>query len=296
MLHKTKDDSTIFQAKRVPVRVIAGVVLLHILCNMFVNLVYFTGEYYYPLAKLTNGWVDATLSGSLITLFLEVILFLLIIAKVPSREMGLRKEKLLPGLIGFLLFWFALHIADLLINFFAGFGSYISFNELITEEPNAIFGSLFGQLFGNALLEEVIFRGFLFVQLFLLFKRFNAPILRICAALLSSQIIFALIHIPNRIYSGNYAGMDYVTDFIQLIYMGIVFCLLYWLTRNLFFVVGVHSLNNVKLLIWNSHYMEYTIVIGIPVLAVLLLLIKIIRQRFLRAAVHTSPPAAGDPT
>ncbi|WP_249897555.1 type II CAAX endopeptidase family protein [Paenibacillus sp. PK3_47] len=295
MLHMTKDDSSIFQAKKVPVWVIAGVVLLYILCIMFVNLVYFTEGYYYPLAKLTNGWVDGTLSGSLIILFMDVILFLLIIAKVPWRDMGLRKEKLLPGLTGFLLFWFALHIADGLLNFFAGFGSYIRFNELITYEPNTIFGSLFGQLFGNSLVEEIVFRGFLFVQLFLLFKRVRSSSLRLCAALLSSQVIFALTHIPNRIFNG-YTGMEYVIDFFQLVYMGIIFCLLYWLTRNLFFVVGVHSLNNVKLLIWNSHYMEYTILYGIPVLVILLLLLKLIRHRSPRAAVHTPPPAAGDHT
>jgi membrane protease YdiL (CAAX protease family) len=258
-------------------------IVIQIIFSLSVNLVYFDGGYYRPLAELTHGWVGGTLSANLIGLFVEVIVFLFIIVKIPPRDLGLRKDRLLPGFIGFLLFWFVVHMAGLGVNLFTG--SSITFNDQITNNPADSLGALFGQLFGNALLEEIVFRGFLFVQVFLLCGKIKRHYLRVAAAILLSQTIFALMHIPNRIYSG-YAGMEFVYDFFLLVILGTVFCLLYWLTKNLFVVVGIHSLINVQLMLWHNNYTNAIVLSCVLAAVVLLILIAIIRRRSHRVEVH----------
>jgi membrane protease YdiL (CAAX protease family) len=121
----------------------------------------------------------------------------------------------------------------------------------ITLNPDwAIYGTGFmiglvlTQVFGNALFEEIAYRGFLFPQLYLRLTSLRArPWNRFLVALLISQAAFALSHIPNRIYLGMTAG-DIAVDLLMLVGWGVLYTLLYLRTDNLFLVVGVHALGN----------------------------------------------------
>ncbi|WP_054939592.1 CPBP family intramembrane glutamic endopeptidase [Paenibacillus ihuae] len=283
MPRKARISTSLFGARPVPVPFIAAMIIIEIIYSLCVNLIYFEHGYYRPLSNLTYGWIGGTLSANLIGLFVEVIIFLVAIAKVTPRELGLRKEKLLPGLTGFLLFWIAIQLVNLGVNLSTG--SSITFNDQITEFPSVVLGGLLGQLFGNALLEEIIFRGFLFVQVFLLCSKIKRHSSRVTAAMFISQSIFALMHIPNRIYSGL-TGMEFVYDFIQLVILGIIFCLLYLLTKNLFFVVGIHSLMNEQLMLWYNDYSDVIILSSIITMVCLMLLLKIKHRRTHRAAIE----------
>lgn len=158
--------------------------------------------------------------------------------------------------------------------------SSLTFNNDIFTNSNVVFGGFLGQIFGNALLEEVLFRGFLLVQIYLLLnkvKKVKNNTSRIVYAMLISQSIFAAIHIPNRIYSGL-VGMDFVYDFIVLVILGVIFSLLYVLTKNLFFVIGVHSLMNVQIMFWNSSFTYTATLICVLLLTCLLICFK--RKKF----------------
>jgi membrane protease YdiL (CAAX protease family) len=105
-------------------------------------------------------------------------------------------------------------------------------------------GLLLTQILGNALFEEIAYRGFLFPQLYLrLTSLRERPWKRFALALLISQAAFALSHIPNRIYLGMSAG-DIAVDLLMLVGWGVLYTLLYLRTDNLFLVVGVHALGN----------------------------------------------------
>lgn len=282
MPRKARTSTAIFEARPVPVPFIAGIIIIQIIFSLSVNLIYFERGYYRTISSLTNGWIGATLSANLIGLLVEVGFFLLVIVKVHPGELGLRKKKLLPGLMGFLLFWFAIHLINLGVNLFTG--SRIVFNDNLTQYPSDLIGGLLGQLFGNALLEEIIFRGFLFVQIFLLCSKIKRHSSRVTAAMFISQSIFALMHIPNRIYSGL-TGLEFVYDFIQLVIFGIIFCLLYLLTKNLFFVVGIHSLMNEPLMLWYNDYITIIVLVSIVIMVCLLLLLTRKQRRSHPAAI-----------
>jgi hypothetical protein len=190
------------------------------------------------------------------------------IAKLSLRDLGLTKNKLFAGMIGTLLLWIAINMVDLGMTLLTH--SSISFNSDIFRNSNVVFAELLGQIFGNALLEEVLFRGFLLVQIYLLSKKVNNNTSRILYAMFISQSIFAAIHIPNRIYSGL-VGLDFVYDFIILVILGVIFSLLYILTKNLFFVIGVHSLMNVQIMFWDSSFTNTATLICVLLLTCLLI-------------------------
>ena len=63
-----------------------------------------------------------------------------------------------------------------------------------------------------------------------------------------SSILFALAHLPHRIgINGGYADLALMaTDQGWLVVWGCVYCWLYSRTKNLWFVIGVHSLANAR--------------------------------------------------
>ena len=112
------------------------------------------------------------------------------------------------------------------------------------ERLPLIAGELIAQLLGNASAEEVLFRGFLLTQVVLMLdEKISSRGWRVTAAVLISQLIFALSHIPQRIVSG-YSLAALGPNLIQLWLVGIVFAVLYLRTENIFIAVGVHTLVN----------------------------------------------------
>ncbi|MNO83688.1 CAAX amino terminal protease self- immunity [compost metagenome] len=269
--NKVTDQSSIFEVKPIPLRFIVSLICIHILFTLTVNLILFANGTLSVIAKSTNGWINETLTANLIGLVLEVVIFLGMIAKVSLSDLGLKKNKLLAGIIGTLLFWLAINIVDLGITLLTH--SRLSFNNDIFSHSNVVLGKLLGQFFGNALLEEILFRGFLLVQMYLLLQKINSNTSRIVYAMFISQSIFAAIHIPNRIYSGL-VGMDFVYDFMILVILGVLFSLLYVLTKNLFFVIGVHALMNVQIMFWDSSFTYTATLICVFLLTGILLLSK----------------------
>src|SRR5690606_28345218 len=106
---------------------------------------------------------------------------------------------------------------------------------------------LAAQLLGNALYEEVVFRGFLLPQLFLELRGAGTALALVLAPVVS-QALFAVAHVPNRLWVTGLAPGELPGALLPLFLMGLFFALLYLLTVNLFAVVGVHALNNAQML------------------------------------------------
>jgi membrane protease YdiL (CAAX protease family) len=101
-------------------------------------------------------------------------------------------------------------------------------------------GLLAAQLFGNALYEEILFRAVLLDQLVLKLRDCQWGFL---LALVGSQTIFAVLHVPNRLLQGyTFAGMAEGLGLLFLV--GLLFALVYHRTGNLLIAVGVHAVNN----------------------------------------------------
>ena len=95
-------------------------------------------------------------------------------------------------------------------------------------------------------IEEVIYRGFLLPQVFLLLvarKSWDSS-KALLVALLSSQAYFALNHLPAALLTYREEWLGATLYIIQVLLVGILFAAIYIRTGNLFVAIGLHALIN----------------------------------------------------
>lgn len=109
--------------------------------------------------------------------------------------------------------------------------NYIDFNFKINKHT---FVFILNNLFFIALTEEIFFRGFLFKQLSIIFKRKYL-------AFFISNLLFSLIHMPNIIFT------------ILAFYAGIFYTRIFYLTNNIIYSILLHSLVNILHFIFFSY-------------------------------------------
>ena len=218
----------------------------------FVNLVFFRLAAPQVVVDATTGLVDWTLMGSAIILVVVVGGVIFGLGHQRPADVGLIARKL-PAAIGVTAALWVVTQALLSLGAWATLGE-IPLNPRWAERGvTAMFGALLGQLFGNALAEETIYRGFLPPQIWLKLRGGLLVHLRwrLLLAALISQTVFALAHIPNRIFNGM-AVEEIALDMVVLIIFGLYYLFLYLRTSNLFFAVGVHALANQSLTLVQS--------------------------------------------
>jgi membrane protease YdiL (CAAX protease family) len=202
-----------------------------------------------PWREGTYGLVWPALIVGLICMLVVVGLVLVAIGRFRPSELGLELAKLPEAIAYTLVIWIVMQILSVVLLLWDGQTPQFA-ADVNWPRAGYLLGELLAQLAGNALCEEVLFRGFLFVQCGVLFARWapNRPALSLVAAGLVSSVVFAVAHLPHRLgIGGGYAnwaalGMDQG----WLVVWGCVYCWLYVRTGNLWFVGGVHSLANAR--------------------------------------------------
>jgi len=185
-----------------------------------------------------------TLSANLLGLALLVAGLLFGVGRLRPADVGLRVRDLPSGLLFTLAYFVAVQAAVLV--YAAATGARVV-NDWAAVGAGTAAYLLAAQLLGNALYEEVVFRGFLLPQLFLELRGAGTALALVLAPVVS-QALFAVAHVPNRLWVTGLAPGELPGALLPLFLMGLFFALLYLLTDNLFAVVGVHALNNEQML------------------------------------------------
>jgi membrane protease YdiL (CAAX protease family) len=108
-----------------------------------------------------------------------------------------------------------------------------------------LLGTLIGQVVGNALYEEVTYRAFFFPQLYLKLRGTTSRSwTALITALLISQILFALHHLPNQLFIQGMTLGGVALSLPFLAGYGILMALIYVRTHNIFICVGLHALTD----------------------------------------------------
>jgi len=228
-----------FNVKEVPWKVILVFLAASITLASVINLVLFPSPFFNPVDRATGGLIDATLQANI----LNILLFSLILfgwGKLRPKDVGLDSVKLKQGISLTALLWIVTQAIVLLVNWI---------NGDIHPDPiwgqrgvKVVIGWLIAQLLGNALYEEMSYRGFYLSQFYLKLRMQNERSRR-TVSVLAMLTLFILSHIPNRIFAG-YALADIPLDFALLFTWGLLFTLIYLVSENLFLAVGVHALLN----------------------------------------------------
>ena len=117
------------------------------------------------------------------------------------------------------------------------------------------------------------YRGFYLSQ-FYIHNQASVERERISWALLYMSCLFAVSHIPNRIFTGSFG--NFPLDFILLFTWGLFFAAVYLVSGNLFLVVGIHALMNQPTMVTETSFPAGLLV---ALLALILLIVLGIRKR-----------------
>lgn len=260
-----------FNVKEAPWKVILTFLVASTVLISVINLVLFPGPFFDPLTHATGGLIDATLQANL----LNILLFCLIVfgwGKLRPLDVGLDWSKLKQGLALTALLWLTAQTLILLINWI---NRDIHLDPIWSERGvTTVLGGLIAQLAGNALFEEMEYRGFYLSQFYLKIRSQNEK-WRLAWSVFAMLILFMLSHIPNRIFAG-YTLADIPQDFVFLFINGLFFTVIYLVSHNLFLAVGVHALMNRPTMITEATF-PAGILIGL--LALILIIVMRVRQR-----------------
>jgi membrane protease YdiL (CAAX protease family)/uncharacterized RDD family membrane protein YckC len=191
----------------------------------------------------SGGLIHRTLILNAFLILIAVYGVLILRGKFQWEDFGLDTRKMPTALVIGLATW-------LLIQFIEGILGYI--HTGVTEidyrwntDSLGLIGLLIGMLFGTALYEEVGYRGFLLVQLGMKMESTTEnKYAQIILALLISQFLFTLLHIPWIVLNQGWT-ISVLVDLIFSVFLnGVIYCLLYLRTENIFFVIIVHALGN----------------------------------------------------
>lgn len=180
--------------------------------------------------------------------FILVMGGLVLFGKLRWRDFGFAHGKLKPAIIVTLGLWLLLNLGILIVTLFQG-SQLVLAEHWQTRGFVLVIGALIAQLFGNALIEESLFRGFLIPQLY--FKlggsKDNKSQKALIYASFLSIIVFTVPHLGNLSNIGNGNVLETMT---AIFIGGSIFTILYLRTKNLFLVIGYHAFGNTPTLIF----------------------------------------------
>lgn len=192
------------------------------------------------LTDVTEGVISATLINAWAGLLIVVGGVILWYGGLSLKDVGLEWSKLPIALLAIAGLWLAYTAVQLL--YAATVGDFSIHPDWTGGTATETLGMVLGYSLGNAPLEEITFRGFLFVQLYLLLTddwwRENQAA-RVVAAMVGSSLPFALLHLVLV-----FAGEIPLWFVGAILVYSIALCVVYWWTGNLFIAIGIHGLAN----------------------------------------------------
>lgn len=223
--------------KNIRFEILIVIFILEIVGSILMNYL-FRIQFFQPISKLTNHIITPTLIVNLIDILVYSIL-IFAVGKLSFSSIWISKEKIKNSILPIIIIWGTTQISILIYTYFT------TKEFVIVQDVSSQIGRILGQLFGNALKEEFVFRGIFFLQLYLIFRNYRSNKFAIIFAMVISQVIFSLMHIPNRIILQSFQGLG--TDLLLIFVMGVIITLIFIRTNNLAFAIGGHALINSRI-------------------------------------------------
>jgi membrane protease YdiL (CAAX protease family) len=197
-----------------------------------------------PIEDWTAGLITpATLAGSL-ELVVLVLGCMMIGGRLRSRDLGFRGG-IARTVLGFGALWIVAHAVVVGGATVAGHGFH-----WVSVSAVSLAGSFLEAIVGSAVIEEVIYRGFLLVQVYLVMRMASRakPATAFGIAVVLVQCYFAVSHVP----AGMRMGLDPVTLALYVVevgLVGVVLAMLFVRSGNIIVPIGAHALLNAPVLL-----------------------------------------------
>jgi membrane protease YdiL (CAAX protease family) len=279
-MQSSSETPSTWPLQRIPVPRRVSLLCLGLLYAIYIGitcyiqlLAQYTPEKWFPpaawLPSATDELINITFAFTVPVQLVLIGGFLMGICRLRPREIGLDLSKLPAAVILTLLIWAVTQVILVIVYGFAGQEIAINPEWKGGGWPRAS-GMWIGQLFGNTLLEEVIYRGFLLPQILLLMLIWlpkPRPGISIFLALVLSQVLFAVLHVFYNAHEPEGQWLLLSQFALGLLYAGV-----YLRTGNLFLAMGLHTLMNNPSPLLNDPYPAIRLGNGIPFVGLILVL------------------------
>lgn len=195
-------------------------------------------EWLRTLERATRGVITTEFVLSLAAIA-ALLLLIPLVSRIKLDDVGLNRDYLGRGIGVVAMIWGAAQVLGVLPRVVAN--RPVLLDRGFEFGPRGEMAGQFLTALGNATFEEIAFRGFLLVQLYLLFNRENqGEVAGSGWAAIVTAVVANLAMLPRTV---PYPSLEFAaTDQAILLLGGLFLCWLYLRTRNLFFVIGVHAL------------------------------------------------------
>lgn len=191
------------------------------------------------LVDATGGLVQPTFVAAL--LIAALVGVVLASGSLSLDDVGLTARDLARALGVLLVVYAAVQVglaASALIS-----GDELHAGAALRDDPARTLGSVIAQLFGTAIVEEVMFRGFLLRQLVLRARERYPERRAVAVAVAGAALVFAAMHIGQHLYLG-FRGLYLIPSLAFVWLGGVVASYLYLRSGNLAVVIVLHALFN----------------------------------------------------
>ena len=227
-----------------PARLLA--VVLFVVLHLSLKALFFSSWYYTALARpievATAGIITPVVLSGLIVIVVLLAFVMVWLGGLSASDLGLRGNHLLNAALIALLVWGG--VQSVLSGLAASGTLEATLNPALAHGPARFAGKLLEATLGSAFIEEVMYRGFLVPQLYLLARRWtDRASMQAAIAIVVPQLYFGLNHIPAalRMHVPTWEAAVYI---VHVILVGFLFTALYLRTGNLFVAIAAHALVN----------------------------------------------------
>ena len=235
-------SSVLDNVKPAPLAAVAAFVMGHLaLKAWFFSLHYYTAIAR-PLEYATGGLITPVSLAAAIEMVVLVGGIAFLVGGLRWRDVGLGSAGLVNACLVLLLLWGTVHMI-IAAHSLSACCSLDLGPVVVTSTPIAA-GRVLDAFWGSGFIEEVMYRGFLLPQIYLLARRFGVSASKaLVIALVGTQLYFGLNHIPAamRMPMSFGAAAIYIAHASMV---GGIFAALYLRTGNLYVAIGAHALIN----------------------------------------------------
>jgi membrane protease YdiL (CAAX protease family) len=202
-------------------------------------------EFLTALSQTTSQWLDERFVSTLILQSIRVVVVLFVVGRLGLRDVGIRRELILPAIVVLLLLWLSVQTLRTLegIVFSGRIVTGLPFGGDATRYHAAkaiVIGSVF---------EEVLFRGFFLLQFYKLAReRFTFDLgSAALTSVLASALLFMVAHLPGRLIVNREGLWDMIPSLVRILLVGIVLGVVFARTADIFIAAGLHCFLNLPL-------------------------------------------------
>jgi uncharacterized protein len=190
--------------------------------------------------------------------------------RISLRDLGMSARDAVRGVwAGFYIF-VGVNLIFLALSLLTTKQVMLAENFRSLQLAGQVVGTFVFSILAGAFIEEAIYRAYLIPQFYLRLQGIlHNSYAALAVAVLASQLLFALSHVPHALLRQEVAAAAVSYNFVQLLVGGLIHAVVYLRTRNLLFVTLVHAFINFSLTVIETPVSFRLLSLGVTVLIAL---------------------------